>query len=245
MASLYQHAPFVKELLSAVLAREVEIVGNPRPADVRTLAAVRTHVARRVTLGAFAKFKFVGRPGGGHFRLAVLLRGEGRAVIEAQDRSQEYVAPRARLHGALDTVDAMVDVMNEAYPAPPSRVSDKDTGVAGDSTPKDDVDVAASTGALDASGQASGTTKQYSAFKRIAASTVVTLCNYVPVQVLEDDVRSAGKLAGIDDASIDSWIGSQKRAPDNPTFIRSPGALLEVSADNLWRSKDGLRCVWT
>lgn len=107
MASLYRNGDFVKELISCVLGREVDLDGTPRPAGVRTLQGVRNHGAKKLTLDAYAKFRDRAQPASrGHFRLAVLQSGKGRTVIEAQGQPQEHAAPRARVHSALDTIYA-------------------------------------------------------------------------------------------------------------------------------------------
>lgn len=107
----------------------------------------------------------------------------------------------------------------------------------------------APTGSATAATRDDGTTTQHSALKHIPQIGVLTICNYVPVHVLAEDVRSSATLAGVDNASIESWINSQRSAPLAGGFDASsvvsptrapPGAVLEVIAENLWRSKHGL-----
>lgn len=114
MAQLYKQKSFTTELLSACLGREVALIQSAQPQDRRDLRGVVSRAAAKVTLDAFAVFAYRGKASGNPVRVAIHHLSGNRAVIEAQNRVVGYVYPRARVHGAIDTCDAMADATNAA-----------------------------------------------------------------------------------------------------------------------------------
>jgi hypothetical protein len=248
MTQLYKQSAFVTEVLSCCFGREVELVGAPRPQDLRALRPVASRNVGRVTLDAFATYRFRGQSEArSHARVAIHHRiSPQRSVIEAQGRSENYVYQRARLHSNLDGVDAMVEETNCAVSRgkakqladvatekclPPLSIqpsiafsSDVKTSTS-DGVPVGDPSLR----------------RQYDAFLLVPSTAVVTLCNFVGVHVRTADAIRAASAAGADAVSIDQWVEAQDRVSfsSDGLGLKSDESCLEITAANLWRSKDG------
>lgn len=236
----------VQDLLSAVLGRVVSLAEKPIAPRTLHLRGVPGK-AKEFSYDCFAVLRDPSAAVKG-VSVAHVFR---HALIEGQNDAQNYVAPRALMHSAIDRYESFVAriidrLKNKAKksPAPPSSQSPGTPALAQPAVtplekPSPDATDAVAAG-LGASGSSSGDSDgahqasashptrspvQYASFGEFSPSVVVTIQDYAPIALRVADVRAAASSRHVPDAVLDAWCAAR-------TVPGSAGTLVEHLAEN-------------
>ena len=241
ISAVFKDRQAMGDLLSAIFGLLTTVTtASPVGPSVRQLAGVHGP-AGKVTLDGYVECDIHAGNAVGPIPTSAVLHildlgdHESGVVLEAQNDDEDYLVNRALVHFAVDTVDGLGKAIASLQALKRSKTTLPAAVVPATA-------VAPAADSTSASARRTALAVQYNCLVNLKPVRIVILCNFVPVQLLAADVRTAAVAAGVPADDVDTWLTCRTNAADPAADIAGGSRVVEIMVENTWL-RDGVLCA--